>query len=112
MNRREELLTGGGEEVGDGGAEGRSALGDAGQAVTSLTADADSIGSVPCWNRMCARIFETSHLEGSYTGDLLQSLLQASLLGLERTAFSASSHPLPSVSVRVLVSPYLMRTPA
>lgn len=74
--------------------------------------DADGTGSVPCWNGMCARIFETSHLEGSYTGDLLQSLLQASLLGLERTAFSASSHPLPSVSVRVLVSPYLMRTPA
>lgn len=74
--------------------------------------DADGTGSVPCWNGMCARIFETSHLEGSYTRDLLQSLLQASLLGLERTAFSASSHPLPSVSVRVLVSPYLMRTPA
>ena len=74
--------------------------------------DADGTGSVPCWNGMCARIFETSHLEGSYTRDLLQSLLQASLLGLERTAFSASSHPLPSVSGRVLVSPYLMRTPA
>ena len=53
--------------------------------------DADGTGSVPCWNGMCARIFETSHLEGSYTRDLLQSLLQASLLGLERTAFSASS---------------------
>ena len=37
---------------------------------------------------------------------------KASPLGLERTVFSASSHPLPSVSIPVLLSPYLMRTSA
>ena len=40
MNRLEE-----GEEVGDGRAEGWSAIGDGGQAAISLTPDADGTGS-------------------------------------------------------------------
>ena len=38
---RHELLTGEGEEVGDGRAEGSSAIGDGGQAAVSLTPDID-----------------------------------------------------------------------
>ena len=38
---RQELLTGEGEEVGDGRAEGSSAIGDGGQAAVSLTPDID-----------------------------------------------------------------------
>ena len=51
-----------GEEVGDGSAEGSSAIGDGGQAAVSLTPDVD--GTHVC-------IFESSQLEGSYVGDLL-----------------------------------------
>ena len=40
---RQELLTG--EEVGDGRAEGSSAIGDGGQAAVSLTPDMDGTGS-------------------------------------------------------------------
>ena len=39
MDREEELLTGRGEEVGDGRAEGSSAIEDRGQAAISLTPD-------------------------------------------------------------------------
>ena len=42
---RQELLTGEGEEVGDGTAEGSSAIGDGGQAAVSLMPDADGTGS-------------------------------------------------------------------
>lgn len=45
MSRQEELLTGGGEEVGDGRAEGGSARGDGGQGAVSVTPDADGPGS-------------------------------------------------------------------
>ena len=45
MNRQEELLTGGGREVGDGRAEGLSAIGDSEQAAISLTHDTDGTGS-------------------------------------------------------------------
>ena len=45
MNRQEELLTGGGREVGDGRAEGLSAIGDGGQAAISLRPDIDGTGS-------------------------------------------------------------------
>ena len=45
MNRQEELLTGGGSGVGDGGAEGLSAIEDGGQAAISLTPDFASMGS-------------------------------------------------------------------
>ena len=45
MNRQEELLTGGGRGVGDGRAEGSSAVGDGGQATIALTPDVDGSGS-------------------------------------------------------------------
>ena len=63
MNRQEEVLTGvGGEEVGDGRAEGSLPIGDGGQAATSLTPDIDGTH---------VRIFESLQLEGSYVGDFL-----------------------------------------
>ena len=48
--------------MGDGRAEGLSAMGDGGQAAISLTPDIDGTHD---------RIFESSQLEGSYVGDLL-----------------------------------------
>ena len=45
MNRQEELPMEEGEEVGDGRAEGSSAVGDGGQAAISLTPDIDGTGS-------------------------------------------------------------------
>ena len=48
--------------MGDGRAEGSSAIGDGGQAAISLTSDVDATH---------VRIFESSQLEGSYVGDLL-----------------------------------------
>lgn len=48
--------------MGDGSAEGSSAIGDAGQAAIPLAPDVDGM-------RVC--IFESSHLEGSCVGDLL-----------------------------------------
>ena len=59
---RQELLMEEGAEVGDGRAEGSSAIGDGGQAVVSLMLDIDGM-------HIC--IFESSKLEGSYVGDLL-----------------------------------------
>ena len=51
-----------GEEVGDGRAEGLSAIGDRGRAAISL---------MPDGNGTHIHIFESSQLEGSYVGDLL-----------------------------------------
>ena len=48
--------------MGDGRAEGSSAIGDGGQAAISLTPDVDGT---------CICIFESSQLEGSFVGDLL-----------------------------------------
>ena len=48
--------------MGDGRAEGSSAIGDVGQAAISLTPDLDGTH---------VHIFESSQLEGSYVGDLL-----------------------------------------
>ena len=48
--------------MGDGRAEGSSAIGDRGQAAISLTPDVDG---------MHVRIFESLQLEGLYVGDLL-----------------------------------------
>ena len=48
--------------MGDGRAEGLSAIGDGGQAAISLTPDVD--GTQVC-------IFESSQLKGSYVGDLI-----------------------------------------
>ena len=45
MNRPEELLMEEGEKVGDGRAEGSSAIGNGGQAAISLLPDVDVIGS-------------------------------------------------------------------
>ena len=45
VNKQEGLLTGGGEEVGDGGAEGSSAVGDGKHAAVLLTPDIDGTGS-------------------------------------------------------------------
>ena len=63
MSRQEEFLTGEGEEVGDGGAEGSLATGDGGQGAISLTPDVDS---------MHLPIFDSSELGGSYVGDYTQ----------------------------------------
>ena len=52
--------------MGDGIAEGWSAIGDRGQDAMSLTPD---VGGTHI------RIFESSHLEGSYVEDLLYSTL-------------------------------------
>ncbi len=52
--------------MGDGRAEGSSAIGDGGQAAVSLTSHVDG---------MYVRIFESSQLEGSYVEDLLYSTL-------------------------------------
>ena len=51
-----------GEEVGDGRAEGSSAIGDGGQDAISLMPDVDG---------MHVHIFESLQLEGSDVGDLL-----------------------------------------
>ena len=48
--------------MGDGRAEGLSAVGDGGQGAISLTPDVDG---------MHVHIFESSQLKGSYVGDLL-----------------------------------------
>ena len=48
--------------MGDGRAEGSSAIGDGGQAAISLTPKVDGTH---------VRIFESSQLEGWYVGDLL-----------------------------------------
>ena len=48
--------------MGDGRAEGSSAMGDRGQAAVSLMRDVDG---------MHVRIFESLQREGSYVGDLL-----------------------------------------
>ena len=48
--------------MGDGRAEGTSAIGDRGQAAISLTSDVDGTH---------VHIFESSQLEGSYVRDLL-----------------------------------------
>ena len=48
--------------MGDGRAEGSSAIGDGRQATRSLMPDVDG---------MHVHISESSHLEGSYVGDLL-----------------------------------------
>ena len=52
--------------MGDGRAEGSSAIGDGGQVATSLTPDPDVDG-------IHIHIFERLQLEGSYVGDLLNS---------------------------------------
>ena len=51
--------------MGDGRAEGLSAIGDGGQAAISLTPDADGTH---------IHIFESSKLEGSYVGGLLYTV--------------------------------------
>ena len=48
--------------MGDGGAEGSSAIGDSGQVAVSPTSDSDGIH---------VHIFESLQLEGLYAGDLL-----------------------------------------
>ena len=58
------ILVCSGEEVGDGRAEGSSAIGDGGQAAISLTPDVDGTH---------VHILESSQLEGSYVGDLMYS---------------------------------------
>ena len=59
MNRQEELLTGGGEEVGDGRAEGSSAIGDGGQAAISLTPDVDGTGSGSLLDSILSTLLKT-----------------------------------------------------
>ena len=53
--------------MGNGRAEGASAIGPGGRAAVSLTLDANGTGS-PCWDQMCVHVFESSQLEGSYGG--------------------------------------------
>ena len=56
--------------MGDGRAEGSSAIGDGGQTAISLTPDLNGTGSGFLLDSI-VRIFESSYLEGSYVGDLL-----------------------------------------
>ena len=58
-----------GEELGDGRAEGWSAIGDGGQAAISLTPDVDG---------MHLLLFESSQLDGSCIGELLYWFLDLS----------------------------------
>ena len=64
VNSQEEGLTGEGEEVGDGRAEGSSAMRDTGPAAASGMPDADGPR---------IRIFKRSQLEGSFVGDFLSN---------------------------------------
>ena len=57
--------------MGDGRAEGSSAIGEGGQAAISLAPDVDGPGTGSCWDKMYICLFESSQLEGSYVGDLL-----------------------------------------
>ena len=65
--------------MGDGRAEGPSAIGDGGQAAISLTPDADGTH---------VHIVESSQLEGLYVGDLLYSFTTSSLLTTDLTSLS------------------------
>ena len=58
MNRQEELLTGGGSGVGDGRAEGLSAIEEGGQAAISLAPDFASMGSGSLLNSSLSSLFE------------------------------------------------------
>ena len=71
LNRQEELLTGGGRGVGDGRAEGLLAIGCGRQAAVSLMPDVYGTSSGSMLNQLHIHIFGSSHLEGSYVGDLL-----------------------------------------
>ena len=62
--KRQESLTGGGEEVGDGRVEGWSARGIGWQAAVSLMSDVDGSGS----GFLSGCILESSQLQGSYVG--------------------------------------------
>ena len=64
-------VTGEGEEVGDGRAEGLSRIGDRGQAAVSLTPDVDGM-------HVC--IFGSLQLEGSFIGDLVYKEAKTALL--------------------------------
>ena len=70
LNRQEELLTRGSRGVGDR-AKGLLAVGYGRQAAVSLVPDVYGTGSGSLLNQMHIRIFGSSHLEGSYVGDLL-----------------------------------------
>ena len=57
MNRQEELLTGGGRGVGDGRAEGLSAIGDEGQGAVSLMLNIEDISSESLLNSILSTLF-------------------------------------------------------
>ena len=57
--------------MGDGRAEGSSAIGDEGKLQCHLRLTSMAQVLVPCWNQMHVHIFESSRLEGLYVGDLL-----------------------------------------
>ena len=58
VNRKGELLSGG-EGVGDGRAEGSSAIGDEGKLQCHLRLTSMAQVLVPCWNQMHVHIFES-----------------------------------------------------
>ena len=66
--------------MGDGTAEGSSAIGDGGQAEISLMPDVDGTGPGSLLDQMHVHIFESLQLEVSYVGDLLCSLKSGSVI--------------------------------
>ena len=70
--------------MGDGGAEGSSAIGDRGQAAVSFTPDVEGTG----FGSLLVRIFKSSQLVSLYVGDLPYC---QSFLGLNSGPLKATS---------------------
>ena len=70
--------------MGDGGAEGSSAIGDRGQAAVSFTPDVEGTG----FGSLLFRIFKSSQLVSLYVGDLPYC---QSFLGLNSGPLKATS---------------------
>ena len=107
-NRQEELLIRGSRGVGDGRAEGLLAVGYGGQAAVSLVPGVYGTGSGSLLNQMHIHIFGSSHLEGSYVGDLLYRYSGSCLCRLILTFLSGHNTWTTALSnsVKLWVMPY------